>query len=280
MDVMTAGVHPAGFAAGVRELGLAPIESVGGTTIGKLFPKLVKGTRYGGTIRGAIKAEWAAKAAMFTKGMEEAAKNIRGKETELDIAAGKPGYHKVWYERIGKLHAAIKAPVKRAEFARSLAQRMESAERAGEDIHDLGVSLRLANEAAMDANRAIFQQKTVVSNFFSMLQKHPSKGVRAGGRVARFLFPVVKIPVNIAKEIVTYHAGLPAGAVRVAAAYMKGIEKLPAAEREAVMRQLVKGSVGAAGLVFGYVASQQIDDFFKKMPSWFDHTPLAIVMLP
>src|SRR5207248_740549 len=62
-----------GVAAAVRELGLAPIESVGGTAIGKLFPKLVKGTRYGGTIRGAIKAEWAAKAAMFTKGMEEAA---------------------------------------------------------------------------------------------------------------------------------------------------------------------------------------------------------------
>jgi len=40
----------------------------------------------------------------------------------------------------------------------------------------------------------------------------------------------VKIPVNLFKELVTYHAGAPVGATKIGMAYWKGIESMPALE--------------------------------------------------
>jgi hypothetical protein len=172
------------------------------------------------------------------------------------------------------MHAAIKAPVKRAEFTRSLEQRMDAAVKAGEDIHHPEVMTRLANESVMDANRAIFQQKTVVSSFFSMLDKQ----VPVAGRTARFLFPVVKIPVNLFKELVTYHAGAPVAATKIGMAYWKGVETLPPIQREAIIRQFTKGSIGGAALLWGYFNSDKVRKFFDNAPQWFGHTPMAMVL--
>jgi len=221
-----------------------------------------------------IRAEIKAKAALFTKGMKDAAQNVKGKETELDAIAGNKIRPDFWYNRIGQMHAAIKAPVKRAEFTRSLEQRIDAAIKNGEDIHHPEVMTRLANEAVMDANRAIFQQNTVVSSFFSMLERQSP----AAGRVARFLFPVVKIPVNLFKEVVNYHVGAPVAAARIGAAYMKGIETLPVLQREAIVRQLTKGSVGGAALLWGYFNSDKVRHFFDNAPQWFNHTPIAMVL--
>lgn len=264
-----------GVAAAAREAVLAPTESAVGYGVSKLFPRLTEGTKYGADLSTVIRAELKAKAALFTKGMQEAAQNVAGKETELEAIGDKSGRRpEFWYNRIGKMHAAIKAPIKRAEFTRSLEQRMDAAVKAGEDIHHPEVMTRLANEAVMDANRAIFQQNTVVSSFFSVLDRQSP----AAGRVARFLFPVVKIPVNIFKEVLTYHAGAPAAAVRIGKAYMKGVETLPVPEREAIVRQLTKGSVGGAALLWGYFNSDKVRDFFDHAPRWFNHTPIAMVL--
>ena len=133
---------------------------------------------------------------------------------------------------------------------------------------------RLATESALDANRAIFQQNTKVSQFFSMLDKtHPS-----AGRTARFLAPVVRIPVNLFKELVTYHAGAPVAAAKIGRAYWKGVETLEPAAREAIIRQLVKGSVGGAGLLWGYYNRDKAHDFFASVPPGFEHTPIAMAI--
>ena len=263
-----------GVAAAVREV-LAPIESGAGYGVSRMFPKLAKGTRYGAGLGTVVKAEIKAKVALFTKGMAEAAENIKGKETELEAMGDKHGRGpEFWYHRVGKMHAAIKAPIKRAEFERSLAQRMDSAIRNGEDVSQPQVMARLANEAVLDANRAIFQQNTVVSKVFSSIEKASP----AAGRVARFLFPVVKIPTNIFKEFVGLHVGAPVAATRIGMAYWKGVETLAPLQREAIIRQLVKGSVGGAGLLWAYYNHDKVQAFFKAVPTWFQHTPMAMVM--
>jgi len=151
---------------------------------------------------------------------------------------------------------------------------MDAAVKAGEDINHPEVMDRLATESALDANRAIFQQNTVVSKFFSMLDKASP----AGGRVARFMFPVVKIPVNLFKELVTYNVGAPYAAAKIGHAYWKGVETLEPAAREAIIRQLVKGSVGGAGLLWGYYNRDKVRDFFANSPPGFQHTPIAMAI--
>jgi hypothetical protein len=100
----------------------------------------------------------------------------------------------------------------------------------------------------------------------------------AVGRTGRFLFPVVKIPVNLFKEFVTYNVGGPVAAARIGHAYWKGVETLEPAAREAIIRQLVKGSAGGAAILWGYYNKDQVHDFFASVPPWFEHTPIAMAI--
>lgn len=263
-----------GMAAAVREA-MSPLESAHGYVVSKVFPKLAKGTRYGADLSTLGKAEWDAKASIFTDGIKDAWENAKGKETELEAMSDKYGRQPdFWYNRIGKFHAMIKAPIKRAEFTRSLALKMDAATKAGEDVNHPAVMERLATESALEADRSVFQQKTAVSKVFSMLDKASP----AAGRTARFLAPVVKIPVNLFKELVTYHTGSAVGATKIGMAYWKGIETLDAPYKEAIIRQFTKGNIGGAALIFGYANRDKVRDFFKSMPSWFEHTPIAMAI--
>jgi len=261
-------IEKLGVAAFARE-GLRPIENVAGVGVGKVLPGLAKGTKYGASFRTAASAEAQAKAAFFTKGMRDAFQNLKGGETSLEAMSDKYGKNPhSWYDYMGKVHASIKAPVKQAEFTSSLAMRIDAVTKAGESINNPAVMQRLMNEAALDANREIFQGPTPVA----------SRIFGAMGRPGRFLFPVTKVPVNIAKEIFNYHAGIPVGLVKTAGAYIRGIDTLPILEREAIIRQMAKGSVGGAALLYGYFGNDKIHDFITHGPRWLQHTPFAIAV--
>jgi hypothetical protein len=123
-----------GLAAAVREV-LAPVEAAGGYAASTFFPRLAKGTRYGADLGTITRAELKAKAAFFTEGMKDSWQNLKGKETELEALSDKYGRQPdFWYNRIGKIHAAVKAPVKRAEFTRSLELKMDAAAKAGRTL--------------------------------------------------------------------------------------------------------------------------------------------------
>lgn len=261
-------VEKLGVAAFARE-GLRPIENVGGVGVGKILPGLAKGTKYGASLKTAASAEAQAKAAFFTKGMKDAWENVKNKETSLDAMSDKYGAKpSSWYDYMGKVHAAIKAPVKQAEFTSSLAMRIDAVTRAGENVNSPQVMQRIMNEAALDANREIFQAKTPIA----------SRVFLAMGRPGKFLFPVTKVPINLAKEIFNYHVGIPVGLTRAAGAYIKGIETFPALQREAIIRQMAKGSVGGAALLYGYFGNDKVHDFITKGPRWLQHTPFAIAV--
>lgn len=256
-------------AAVVREGILTPAEELVGGAISKVLPRLAeRAPREGGF---SLDAEMQAKAALFTKGMQDAWQNLKMQRSDLEASQGRPEKAvPAWYEYMGFLHGALKAPIKRAEFTRSLTKRMAAAARDGEDVNNPGVMQRLAAESYVDANRSIFLQDNFLSTEFNATigrmeksKKAPNLGP-ATARLARFLVPIVKVPTNIVGEVATGVHGTATGSVRAAHAYLKGIEKLPPEQADAILRQLKKGLVGNAMLLFGYLAYQNIGGFYVK----------------
>lgn len=257
------------LAAAAREGILTPVEEVAGGAISKILPGLAKrAPREGGF---SAKAEIQAKVQMLTKGMEDSWKNLQMQKSDLELLYGKKEFSpQYWYQYFGYLHGALKAPVKRAEFARSMVKRMEWAAKEGRDINSPKVVTELAQEAYVDANRSIFMQDNVVSQTFSTAMSAAERSKIAPNlgpaiaRIGRFLIPIVKVPTNIVGEVATGVHGLGTGLVRTGAAYLKGIKELPPEQGDAIMRQLKKGAVGNALLLTGYFGYKSIGGFYHE----------------
>lgn len=257
------------LAAVAREGLLTPAEEATGGVLSKALPGLAARAPREGDL--SLAAEMKAKAAAFTQGMRDAAQNLQMKPSDLEATYGKQAKSPpAWYEYMGFLHAALKAPVKRAEFTRSLAKRMEHATQNGVDTNDTGVMQRLAAESYVDANRSVFMQDNVFSKSWNAAMGAaenskiaPNLGP-AIARLGRFFVPIVKVPTNIVGEVATSIHGTVTGGTRAAYAYLKGIKELPPDQADAIMRQLKKGLVGNALLLYGYLAYQNIGGFYQK----------------
>lgn len=257
-------------AAAVREGILTPAEEAVGGAISKALPELAKrAPREGGL---SLAAEIKAKRELFTSGMKDAYDNLRMRKSDLEVQNGarRGEAPPKWYEYLGFLHAALKAPVKRAEFARSLQKRMEFAAKEGRDLNDPNTMLELSQEAYSDGQRAIFMQDNVVSKGWNAALATMEKSKSAPNlgpamaRVARFFVPIVKVGTNIAGETAVGVHGALTGATKAAIAYAKGIEKLPPSEADTITRYMKKGLVGNALLLFGYFSYKSIGGFYTK----------------
>lgn len=289
-----------GVAAAARELVLTPAEEAIGGAISKVLPGLAeRAPREGGF---STEAELKAKVAMFTQGMKDAWENLKMKKSNLDTIHNKNKMRDQrvdWYEYMGFLHAALKAPVKRAEFERSLTKRMAFAEREGRNINDPNTMTELSQEAYLDANRAIFMQDNFVAKMFSGATRIAElNDATWAARALKFFVPIVKVPTNIVGEAYTGATGLATGSVKAALAYKRGIENLPPKEADVIMHQLKKGSIGASALLLGYFSYKNVGGFYRKedqrgdedvkagqyrlggedLPKWFGHTPVAMLI--
>lgn len=264
------------LAAAAREMVLTPAEELAGGAISKSLPGLAKrAPREGGF---SPRAEIEAKVQMLTQGMKDSWDNLRMRKSNLEELHGKKEFTpQEWYEYMGYLHGALKAPVKRAEFARSVAKRMAWAVSEGKDINNPNVVRELSDEAYVDANRSIFMQDNVVSQMFSNAMRSAEQSKIAPNlgpglaRMGKFLVPIVKVPTNIVGEVATGVHGLASGGFNAARAYIKGIESLPTDQGDMIMRQLKKGLVGNGLLLAGYFGYKSIGGFYhdqdKRDPS-------------
>lgn len=174
----------------------------------------------------------------------------------------------------GNIHGALKSPVKRSEFARSFAKRMEFYADKGLDPKDPELQARVAVEAYKDSNRAIFMQdnmvvdayKRALSRFMQVDKKtgQPSAGGLAAATAMQAALPIVKIPTNIVGEIFTYAGGTLSGSTKLAVtAITKGIDKLQPEEADMILRHLKKGLVGSALMAYGYFNSDQFGGYYQ-----------------
>jgi hypothetical protein len=175
----------------------------------------------------------------------------------------------------GNLHGMLKAPVKRAEFTRSLEKRL--AHQMAIDpasATDPAIQTKIMIEAYKDANRSIFMQDNrVVSAYRRAIGalEQPEKttgkvplGAKALATTAKVLLPIVKVPTNLVAETFQYATGLITGSARLASALRQGIENVPPEGKDLIMRDLKKGTLGAAMLLIGYYNASQIGGYYQQ----------------
>lgn len=242
-----------------------PITDAAAMGVAKVFPGLSEGApRYGTTsVTVAMQAEAAAHAAAWTDGITDAGRMLRNKPSRLDLAHGEDTHvAHAWYEYMGSLHGALKEVVKRAEYARSLVRRTAEASGRGEDINDLTVKMRLSTEAYRDGQAAISMQSNVITDSWNAGLRRLEQPDKVTGKASplgtfvstalRMDTPVMKAPTNIVLEASDYIGGTLTGGARTAYAYAHGIEDLKPVERDAIIRQMARGSVGAALMTLYY----------------------------
>ncbi len=258
-------------AAATETILIHPIEEAVGGAIGKIVPGVAKrAPRHGGVNVG---AEAKAISQTLTHLFSDAWTTLKTGHSELDHAYGRADLMpREWKDFVGAIHGALKSPAKRNEFTRSYTKRIEHAARNGVDVTDPLVQTRIANEAYQDANRSIFLEKNIFVDAyrralsrFDQVDKVTGKPSLVGktvGAAARFTLPVVTVPVNIAARTFEYTLGTVIGSARVAAAAAKGFDKLTPDQADSIMRNLKRGSLGAALVAYGYYNPQQFGGYY------------------
>lgn len=286
-------------AAALERFAFTPIEEAVGWGIGQVpgISKIAKlAPRQGGL---SVRAEAKALTDGVMKGMTDARDILRKGQGELEVFGRENLYPRDWLNFFGEIHAALKAPTKRNEFARSFQKRVEFNIRKGIDVTDPIVQTRIAQEAYRDSNRSIFMQDNrVVSAYKAGIRtleaSGASKGAKAVASTAKFLLPIVKVPTNIVAEALQHATGLVTGSVRAANALRKGVEKLKPEEADLIMQDLKKGSLGGALMLTGFLLPEVVGGYYQpgqkrkkgdvkfgsvqigdtQLPSYLLHNPL------
>jgi hypothetical protein len=244
--------------------------------------------------------------ASFVKGLSDAASILRSGRSELDVLFGKQyenytGEHEMASNILdfpGRVHGMIKAPVKRIAFEAAVQRLGEYYAKQGVDVTTDLAKTRIAVEAYKYANRQIFLQDNRVSKAFNAalntLTAKSGPGGKVGAAAARFVFPIVKVPINIVAETMQYAGGLVSGNVRLGLAFKRGIETLKPEEADLIARHLKKGSIGAAVIALGYFSADKFGGYYQpnqkkkpgqpgwgevrvlgvNVPSWLLHNPM------
>lgn len=258
--------------AAVERAFITPVEEAVGYGISKAIPSVAsKAAREGGF---SAAAEAKAFTSLFTTGMKDAYQTLRKGASDLEVLYGKPKMEpESWMDLPGRIHAVLKAPVKRNEFTRSFQKRSEAAIRQGLDVSDPLVQTRLAVDAYTDANKAIFLQKNWLADRIkrftnSLEEKNKTTGKvpiagKLGATAMRTALPIVRVPINIVAETMQYAVGSVTGSARLARAIHNGMENLHPEEADMIMRSLKKGSMGAGMLALGYFAPNIIGGYYQ-----------------
>ncbi len=290
--------------AAAYRLAAIPAEEIAGSGLRRLFPRAAARAPFEGRgFEPRLEAQSIAKG--VTRGLMDAWNTVKSGKSTLDTAIGKKDIApRSILDIFGAIHGALKAPVKRTYFERSMAKRVRSAAEAGVDVTDPAIQTQIVADAYKDAQRSIFMQDNIVASMVSrmaaMLEAPNSKtgkvsGLgKAGATAVRLALPIVKVPTNIVAEIFQHVFGLPYGLGRLAREYARGIEKLHPDEADAIFRSMKKGSLGTAMLLYGFYAPNQFGGQYspglkkneneagfgemkvgnKKIPKFLIHNPL------
>jgi hypothetical protein len=228
----------------------------------------------------------------FTKGMTDAVAVAKTGRSDLDVLYGKQGESYTGENELaslllnipGRSHGVIKAPVKRGGFEKAKS-RLEywhenTTQKLGEWYAKQGfpvdsefLKYRIAMDAYKYGNQQIFLQDSRIASAFNAalaaLERkgesgHPNPGGKVLATAARFMFPVTKVPTNIAGETLKYAAGSVTGSVRAINAIRKGLDTLTPNQADLIMQELKKGSIGFAALALGYIGYEQIGGLYEQ----------------
>lgn len=268
------------MAAGLTKLALHPMEEVIGGGYSKIFPKLAKGAiGEGGGLNATAYAKSIANS--FKMWGEDAKQIMQTGKTDLDVSFGKD--QPLPPEAInffGHLHSAEKAPIKRTIMEYQLQKRMQNMIANGVDVTDPIVMTSIGIDAYKDGQRAIFMNDNAVADFYNKKVKEmeaidpktgkpKSQSTYALSKAMQFLIPFSKIPSNIVATSARKVYGLPVGLTQAIYHAFKGdIEHLPVEEKDMIMRNLKQGTLGAAGLLYGFYLYNKFGGFYQSGQDW------------
>lgn len=210
----------------------------------------------------------------FSRGAKDAYDVLKTGHSDLDVMYGKGNSSysgetsagTVFLEVPGRIHGAIKSPVKRAAFERAAEILGKFYAKQGLDVTDPLVKTRIAVESYKAANRSIFLEDNWLASkvkTFISANKNASPAEKTFSTLGKLALPIVKVPTNIAFETMRYALGWAKAPVRIAYALSKGMENLKPEEADAIMRDLKKGSIGAAVLALGYFNANNIGGYYQ-----------------
>jgi hypothetical protein len=284
-------------AAAVR-LAQNPTEEIIGSAIARVLPGIAEQSPRHGMVN--INAEAKSITDAFTKGMADAWQVLTTGKSELDLLYGKHiALPWEWMGVFGQMHGSLKAPVKRAEFARSFEKRIAWNMKKGVDVTSSVEQMRIGMEAYQDANRSIFMNDNAVTDLYKIAinmmdrsQKHPVAG-KALANAARFFMPIVKVPTNIVGETMEMNP-VYGGAKILVLGLTKGMKDMAPEDADMVMRVLKKGAIGSALMFYGYTHPEEFGGYYQPgekrktgdvkaahvklfgydMPAWSTHGPV------
>lgn len=247
--------------AATQGMAYAPMEEAAGSLTGRMFPGIASlAPRHGSGLN--VRAEVSAISNTVTHFVTDFKSALKTGNTELDLVHGKPTLlPREFKDFVGNFHYALKTPLMRNEFARSYSKLMQAEAKQGADVTEPLIQQRIGNQAYELAKKAIFKENNLVTKMYNSAlaatrREVDGKQTRTGKIVEtslRWTFPVVDIPTTIVKRTFEYMLGAPLGLGRAALAYHAGIENLKPDEAEAIMRNLKRGSLGAAVLTIGFM---------------------------
>lgn len=211
-------------------------------------------------------------------------------KTDIDLIFGK--YGKMPPEAInwmGSFHSMLKSPIKRYAFEKALTTRVRNTlENGGDPNNPITMSL-IATGAMQDGYRAIFMQDNTIADAWNRALralekpdingKTPYKSISTG---LQWLMPFVKIGANKAAESGKYVYGAPVAAYKIFRSTFseEGLKGLSSDEKDIILRNLKKGSIGIAAMVYAYSHPQNFGGFYvpgqKKKDEDADYMGLKI----
>lgn len=210
--------------------------------------------------------------------LKDAWKTLTTGESDLTHAYGDPLKYKnipTTFHAImsipGRVHATIKAPIKRMVFEMSYVNRALFSEARGVDLSNPIEQLKISKEAYVDANRAIFQDHNEIAasiNAFERKYKDKETGKETATSQAKrvtsgILIPIRTVPANIIAEAFNYLGGSVIGGVKAVRALSKGAENLTPNQADQIMRHLKKGAIGPAVFLLGWYAYDKAGGFYQ-----------------
>ncbi len=279
----------------VTRSGSMPIEDF----LGSAWANLLGKTGRAATIEGRFSPSAYSKglAKMITRGIMDSKETWARGHSDLDIQHGGAYSHGGWLAAFGRMHGAIKAPLKRFAFESAMQKQIES------HILETGVEpspealIRFSARAYQHAQRTLFMQDNVVTDAFqravSTMDRSGGMG-KLGATTLKLLLPIVRVPTNIAGEAFNYVGGVPAGLYNLSKVWKSGLASLPEDHADMVIRQLKKGSIGGAFMLMGYLNPGLAGGYYQRdqkhaqgdakigqlriggvdIPKWASHIPL------
>lgn len=260
--------------ASAELMAITPVEEAALSGIRKVLPKVAAGApRYGKGFQ--LKTEVDAAVHTWKTLFKASAQKFKTGRSDIDLLYGNDKIvPQEFKDYIQNLHGALKEPARQNEFIRSFQKRMQFAAENGVDITDPLTQTKIGFDAYKDANAKIFMENNMVAEAFArgmtrFYQEEkstgkPSLGAKLAGTAVKYELPIVKIPLNIAKRVFEYSFGTVAGGFRLGRALSQGLDKVTPEEKDIIMRNLARGSIGAALVALGFFNPQNVGGYYQE----------------